>query len=177
MIVETNFSWRGVALYCGLGALLAVLQSVLGRYSDWAVPEVTLVLVIHAGFFRGAHEAGWIALALGALVDAQSGTYFGYTMTLYMIVLIATRILLGRVFSDTPAFQGAAVFGLSAVCAVAGWALLALFTDAAPAAGGYFRLAPLRSLSAAIAAVPLSVALSRLYSVRFFSLGKRGLQT
>ncbi len=177
MIVETNFSWRGVSLYCGLGALLAVLQSVLGRYSAWAVPEVTLVLAIHAGFFRGAHEAGWIALGLGALVDAQSGTFFGYTMTLYVAALIATRILSGRVFSDTAAFQGAAVFGLSLVHAVAGWVLLALFTDAAPAAGGLLRLAPLRALSAAAAAVPLSAVMPRLYALPFFSLGKRGLQT
>jgi len=177
MILETGFSWRGVALYSAVGGVFILLQHVIGGFTEWPLVDFSLILVIHASFFRGAHEAAVIALVLGAFGDSLAGGFFGLLMTLRQLDLIAARILAGRIFSDRPLFQAPIVFGGCFFDAVLSWILLALFTDAAPAFGAYLTAIPGRALLSAIAAVPLAAALTWLYEQRFFNLAKRGLQT
>lgn len=175
MIVETGFSWRGVGLYALVGVPLILLQYVLAREFDSAVPNIALILVVHAAFFRGVHEAGVVALMLGALTDAQDAGFFGYHMVLAQISLIVTRILAERIFSETGFFQSLVVLGLSLGYHVAGWLLLLTLTEGAPTLGEYAKGAPLTALVSAGTAFVLAALLTRMYRWPFFQLAKRGL--
>ncbi|MEW6778213.1 MAG: hypothetical protein AB1405_18090, partial [Bdellovibrionota bacterium] len=105
MILETGFSWNGVLLYALVGVPLTLAQYALASRFGWIVPDLALILVVHAAFFRGAHEAGWIALLLGALCDLASGGFFGYFIVLRVAVLIGVRIGANWVLSEAPLFQ------------------------------------------------------------------------
>ena len=175
MILETGFSWRGVTLYAVVGIPLIVLKYALVPHAGSALPNVALILVVHAAFFRGVHEAGIVALMLGATSDALAGGFFGYHMVLAQISLIVTRILAERIFSETGFFQALVVLGLSFAYDLAGWFLLLTLTEGAPALGDYSRGAPLTALVSAAAAFGLAALLTRLYRMNVFALGKRGL--
>ena len=175
MIVETGFSWKGVGLYALVGVPLILLQYALVPHVGSAVPNVALILVVHAAFFRGVHEAGVVALMLGGLTDAQSGGFFGYHMVLAQVSLIVTRILAERIFSETGFFQSLVVLGLSFGYDVAGWLLLLTLTEGAPALGDYARGAPLTAVVSAATAFVMAAALTRMYRWRVFQLAKRGL--
>lgn len=175
MIVETGFSWKGVGLYALVGVPLIVAQFAMARHLGDAVPNIALILVVHAAFFRGVHEAGVVALMLGALADAHAGGFFGYHMVLAQVSLIVTRILAERIFSETGFFQSLVVLGLSFGYDLAGWLLLLTLTEGAPALGDYAAGAPITALVSAFTAFILAGLLTRMYRWRVFQLAKRGL--
>lgn len=176
MILETGFTWRGVGLYTLVGVPLVLAQYGLTKMFDWPIPDFGLILVVHAAFFRGAHEAGFAALIIGAVADTASGSFFGFFMMLRQITLAASRTLATRIFSESAVFQGMVVTGAVILDAVIGWLILRLLTDTAPALLAYAAQFPWRALSSGIAAVPLALFITALYAMPMFNLGKRGLE-
>lgn len=176
MIVDAGFSWRGFALYALMGTLLVPAQYAMVGHFGWAVPDFTLLLVIHAGLFRGAHEAGLIALVLGALGDSLSGGLFGLLMCRRVAILGAARVVAARIYSESAAFQATVVFFLAMLDQAIGWGLLAMFTDVPPGEGTWLARVPLRALIDAMAMVPLAWLLAFLYELPTFNLAKRALQ-
>jgi len=92
--------------------LLVVLQRTLldlvfgGRIGI----EVSLILVVWAGFHLDMLRGGALAFLLGFLLDCMSGTIMGLTTFVYVVLFVLSGLLSPRVYGERMLFIMAYVF-------------------------------------------------------------------
>jgi rod shape-determining protein MreD len=93
-----------VIYYLFLPILLLLLVVVQVTILDlffigWIGLEVSLVVVIYAGFHLDAFRGGLFSLLLGFLLDCLFSTIFGLYMFLYMLIFYIAKIVEGKVYA------------------------------------------------------------------------------
>ncbi|HQM90580.1 MAG TPA: hypothetical protein PLK84_01545 [Syntrophales bacterium] len=92
--------------------LLVVLQRTLldlvfgGRIGI----EVSLILVVWAGFHLDTLRGGVLAFLLGFLLDCMSGTIMGLTTFVYVVLFVLSGLLSPRIYGERMLFIMAYVF-------------------------------------------------------------------
>ena len=92
--------------------LLVVLQRTLldlvfgGRIGI----EVSLILVVWAGFHLDMLRGGVLAAVLGFLLDCLSGTILGLTTFVYVVIFVLSSLLSPRIYGERMLFIMAYVF-------------------------------------------------------------------
>jgi rod shape-determining protein MreD len=76
--------------------------------------EVSLVLVIYAGFHLDMVKGGVLAFLLGFLLDCVSGTIMGLYTFIYVMVFILSFLLSPRIYGERMLF----IMGYTFVCAL-----------------------------------------------------------
>jgi rod shape-determining protein MreD len=76
--------------------------------------EVSLVLVIYAGFHLDMVRGGVLAFLMGFLLDCVSGTIMGLYTFIYVMVFILSYLLSPRIYGERMLF----IMGYTFVCAL-----------------------------------------------------------
>ncbi len=76
--------------------------------------ELSLIIVIYAGFYLGAIRGGFLALILGFFLDCISGTITGVFTFFYAVVFFVSRMISFRVYAEGVFFIMAFTF----ICAL-----------------------------------------------------------
>lgn len=74
--------------------------------------EISLVIVIYAGFRLGSFRGGLIALMLGFFLDCLTSAIFGLYTFLYILIFYLSAIVAGRVYGEKPTL----IASFTAVC-------------------------------------------------------------
>jgi hypothetical protein len=76
--------------------------------------ELSLILVIYAGFHLGALKGGLICLFMGFMQDCLTGTVSGFFVLLYMLIFTASLLVSLRVYAARVSF----IMGFTLICAL-----------------------------------------------------------
>jgi rod shape-determining protein MreD len=68
----------------------------------WVGMEISLIVVIYAGFHLNALRGGIVSLLLGFFLDCLTSTIFGLYMFLYVLIFFLSMIVEGRVYAGKP---------------------------------------------------------------------------
>lgn len=84
--------------------LLVIVQiTILDLFSlGWIGMEISLIIVIYAGFHLDALRGGILSLLLGFFLDCLTSTIFGLYMFLYVLIFFLSMIVEGRIYSGKP---------------------------------------------------------------------------
>lgn len=84
--------------------LLVIVQiTILDLFSfGWIGMEISLIVVIYAGFHLDALRGGILALLLGFFLDCLTSTMFGLYMFLYVLIFFLSMIVEERVYAGKP---------------------------------------------------------------------------
>jgi rod shape-determining protein MreD len=84
--------------------LVIVQTTILELFSlGWIGIEISLIVVIYAGFNLDALRGGIISLLLGFFVDCLTSAIFGLYMFLYIVIFSLSMIVEGKVYTKKPA--------------------------------------------------------------------------
>jgi rod shape-determining protein MreD len=95
--------------------LLVIVQiTILNLLSlGWITMEISLIVVIYAGFHLDMLRGGLLALVLGFFLDCLTSTIFGLYIFLYLLVFFLSVIAAGKIYAEKPsliaAFTGGCV--------------------------------------------------------------------
>ena len=95
-------------MYCLLLPVLLLLLviaqiTILDLFSlGWIGMEISLIVVIYAGFHLDALRGGIVSLLLGFFLDCLTSTIFGLYMFLYVLIFFLSMIVEGRVYAGKP---------------------------------------------------------------------------
>ncbi len=67
-------------------------------------PEISLLVVIYAGFYLGAIRGGILAFVFGFFMDCLSGAVTGIFTSVYVMIFFLSRVVSFRVYSDGVVF-------------------------------------------------------------------------
>ncbi|MDA8125802.1 MAG: hypothetical protein M0009_11510 [Deltaproteobacteria bacterium] len=84
--------------------LLVIVQiTILNLFSFGLVAmEVSLIVVIYAGFHLDAFRGGILALFLGFFLDCLISTIFGLYIFLYLLIFVLAMIASGKIYAEKP---------------------------------------------------------------------------
>jgi len=85
--------------------LLVIAQvSILDIFSlGWIGLEVSLIVVVYAGFHLDAVRGGILSLVLGFFLDCLTSAIFGLYTFLYVLLFYLSLLIAGKVYSEKPA--------------------------------------------------------------------------
>ena len=85
--------------------LLVIVQiTILELFSlGWIGMELSLIVVIYAGFHLDAFRGGILSLLLGFFMDCLTSAIFGLYMFLYILIFSLSMIVEGKVYAGKPA--------------------------------------------------------------------------
>ena len=70
----------------------------------WISVEISLIVVIYAGFHLDAFKGGLLSLVIGFFLDCLTSAIFGLYSFLYVATFYLSIIAGGRVYADNPLF-------------------------------------------------------------------------
>ena len=84
--------------------LLVIVQiTILDLFSlGWIGMEISLIVVIYAGFHLDALRGGILSLILGFFLDCLTSAIFGLYMFLYILIFYLSMIVEGKVYAGKP---------------------------------------------------------------------------
>jgi rod shape-determining protein MreD len=84
--------------------LLVVVQTTILDFLTlgWIGMEISLIVVIYAGFHLDALRGGILALVLGFFLDCLTSAIFGLYMFLYCLIFYISMIVARRVYAGNP---------------------------------------------------------------------------
>jgi rod shape-determining protein MreD len=85
--------------------ILVIVQiTILDLFSHgWVSMEISLIVVIYAGFHLDALRGGILSLLLGFFLDCLTSAIFGLYMFLYIIIFYLSMLVAGNVYAGKPA--------------------------------------------------------------------------
>jgi rod shape-determining protein MreD len=85
--------------------LLVIVQiTILDLFSlGWIGMEISLIVVIYAGFHFDALRGGILSLILGFFLDCLTSSIFGLYMFLYVLIFYLSMIVSAKVYAGKPA--------------------------------------------------------------------------
>lgn len=88
--------------------LLVIVQiTILDLLSfGWIGIEVSMIVVIYAGFHLDALRGGILSLLIGFYLDCLTGTIFGLYMFLYIIIYYLSMIVGEKIYAGKPVLIG-----------------------------------------------------------------------
>jgi len=94
--------------------LLVVVQiTILDLFTlGWISMEVSLIVVIYAGFHLDALRGGILALLLGFFLDCLTSAIFGLYMFLYCLIFYLAMTVARRIYGGNPAM----IASFTAIC-------------------------------------------------------------
>lgn len=86
--------------------LLVIIQiTILDIFAlRWIGMEISLLVVIYAGFHLDAFRGGLLSLVLGFFLDCLTSAIFGLYTFLYIVIFYFSMIVAGKVYAEKPAF-------------------------------------------------------------------------
>jgi rod shape-determining protein MreD len=86
--------------------LLVIVQStILDIFTlRWISMEISLIVVIYAGFHLNAFKGGILSLVLGFFLDCLTSAIFGLYTFLYIVIFYFSLVVAGKVYAEKPAF-------------------------------------------------------------------------
>ena len=96
--------------------LLIVLQTTIPGilFFEKINLELSLILVIYAGFHLGALRGGILCFVLGFMQDCMTGTVSGFFVLLYMLIFTSSLLVSLRVYAARVSF----IMGFTLICAL-----------------------------------------------------------
>jgi rod shape-determining protein MreD len=84
--------------------LLVIVQiTILDLFTlGWISMEISLIVVIYAGFHLDAPRGGLLALMLGFFLDCLTSAIFGLYTFLYCLIFYLSMIVVGRAYARNP---------------------------------------------------------------------------
>lgn len=83
--------------------LVVVQTTILDLFSlGWISIEISLIVVIYAGFHLDALRGGILSLVLGFFLDCLTSAIFGLYTFLYILIFYLAMIVAGRVYGEKP---------------------------------------------------------------------------
>jgi rod shape-determining protein MreD len=84
--------------------LLVIVQiTILDLFSfNWIGMEISLIVVIYAGFHLDALRGGILSLVLGFFLDCLTSAIFGLYMFLYILIFYLSMIVANKVYAGRP---------------------------------------------------------------------------
>lgn len=70
----------------------------------WIGMEISLIVVIYAGFHLDALRGGLLSLVLGFFLDCLTSAIFGLYIFLYIVIFYFSMIVAGKVYAEKPVF-------------------------------------------------------------------------
>jgi len=70
----------------------------------WIGMEISLIVVIYAGFHLDALRGGLLSLVLGFFLDCLTSAIFGLYIFLYIVIFYSSMIVAGKVYAEKPVF-------------------------------------------------------------------------
>jgi rod shape-determining protein MreD len=85
--------------------LLVIVQTaILELFSlGWIGMEISMIVVIYAGFHLDPLRGGILSLLLGFFMDCLTSSIFGLYMFLYILIFFLAMIIEGKVYAGKPA--------------------------------------------------------------------------
>lgn len=85
--------------------LLVIVQTaILELFSlGWIGMEISMIVVIYAGFHLDPLRGGILSLLLGFFMDCLTSSIFGLYMFLYILIFSLAMIIEGKVYAGKPA--------------------------------------------------------------------------
>jgi hypothetical protein len=68
----------------------------------WIGMEISLIIVIYAGFHLDALRGGILSLVLGFFLDCLTSAIFGLYIFLYLLIFYLSMIVAGKVYAEKP---------------------------------------------------------------------------
>ena len=89
--------------------LLVIIQiTILDVFAlRWISMEISLIVVIYAGFHLDAGRGGLLSLVLGLFLDCLTSAIFGLYTFLYIVIFYFSMIVAGKVYAEKPVFIAA----------------------------------------------------------------------
>ena len=86
--------------------LLVIIQiTILDIFAlRWIGMEISLLVVIYAGFHLDALRGGLLSLVLGFFLDCLTSAIFGLYTFLYIVIFYFSMIVAGKVYAEKPVF-------------------------------------------------------------------------
>jgi rod shape-determining protein MreD len=86
--------------------LLVIVQStILDVFTlKWISMEISLIVVIYAGFHLDAFRGSLLSLVLGFFLDCLTSAIFGLYTFLYIVIFYFSLVVSGKVYAEKPAF-------------------------------------------------------------------------
>ena len=86
--------------------LLVIVQStILDVFTlKWISMEISLIVVIYAGFHLDAFRGSLLSLVLGFFLDCLTSAIFGLYTFLYIVIFYFSLVVAGKVYAEKPAF-------------------------------------------------------------------------
>ena len=86
--------------------LLVIIQiTILDIFAlGWIGMEISLLVVIYAGFHLDAFRGGLLSLVLGFFLDCLTSAIFGLYTFLYIVLFYFSMIVAGKVYAEKPVF-------------------------------------------------------------------------
>ncbi|MBU1151064.1 MAG: hypothetical protein KJ800_09000 [Proteobacteria bacterium] len=83
--------------------LVVVQTTILDLFSlGWISIEISLIVVIYAGFHLDALRGGILSLVLGFFLDCLTSAIFGLYTFLYILIFYFAMIVAGKVYGEKP---------------------------------------------------------------------------
>jgi len=83
--------------------LVVVQTTILDLFSlGWISIEISLIVVIYAGFHLDALRGGILSLVLGFFLDCLTSAIFGLYTFLYILIFYLAMIVAGKVYGEKP---------------------------------------------------------------------------
>ena len=70
----------------------------------WIGMEISLIVVIYAGFHLDAFRGSLLSLVLGFFLDCLTSAIFGLYTFLYIVIFYFSLVVAGKVYAEKPAF-------------------------------------------------------------------------
>ena len=70
----------------------------------WIGMEISLIVVIYAGFHLDAFRGSLLSLVLGFFLDCLTSAIFGLYTFLYIVIFYFSLVVTGKVYAEKPAF-------------------------------------------------------------------------
>jgi cell shape-determining protein MreD len=96
--------------------LLVIVQiTILDLFSfGWIGMEISIIIVIYAGFHLDALRGGILSLLIGFYLDCLTGTIFGLYMFLYVVIYCLSMIVGAKIYAGKSVLIGC----FAALCAL-----------------------------------------------------------
>lgn len=83
--------------------LVVVQTTILDLFTlGWISMEISLIVVIYAGFHLDALRGGILSLMLGFFLDCLTSAIFGLYIFLYCLIFFLSMIVAGRAYAGNP---------------------------------------------------------------------------
>ncbi len=168
---------KGFFLFLFCGIFFALLQSgVLPLFfaPDWR-PNLILILILYLGLSENLFRALVAGLLLGAIQDSFCGPSLGLYISVYLIVVLATRLVSEQLNIESPPLLMLLIAGGTLLQNLLVGFYLTVFAEAAPVLHVLIPAIPKQLLANMIAAALLLIVLLRLQRLFSYRPGLAGL--